>query len=60
MSQIPERPVVPNVNDVKPSDRFVDLWKVKSIQKLIPKSGFSEIPNDLYCPSLKTKVKNMV
>ena len=58
--QISEGPVVPNVNDVKPSDRFVDLWKAKSIQQLIPKSGFSEMPYDLYCPSLKTKVKNRV
>ena len=58
--QIPEGPVVPNVNDVKPGDRFVGLWKAKSIQQLIPKSGFSEMPYDLYCPSLKTKVKNRV
>ena len=58
--QIPEGPVVPNVTDVKPSDRFVDLWKVKSVEQLIPKSGFSEMPYDLYCPSLKTKVKNRV
>ena len=58
--QIPEGPVVPNVNDVKPSDRFVDLWKAKSVQQLIPKSGFGEIPYDLYYPSLKTKVKNRV
>ena len=60
MRQISEGPVVPNVNDVKPSDRFVDLWKAKSIQQLIPKSGFSEMPYDLYCPSLKTKVRNRV
>ena len=30
------------------------------IQQLIPNSGFSQMSYDLYCPSLKVKVKNRV
>ena len=52
--------VVPSVSDVKASDRFVDLWKRIGIQQLIPNSGFTQIPYDLYCPSLRAKVKNRV
>ena len=58
--QIPEEPAVPSVSDVKASDCFVDLWKRIDIQQLIPNSGFSQMPYDLYCLSLKAKVKNMV
>ena len=58
--QISEGPVVPGVRDVKASDRFVDLQKLIGIQQLIPNSGFSQIPYDLYCPSLRAKVKNRI
>ena len=60
VEQIPEGPAVPSVSDVKASDRFFDLWKRIGIQQLIPNSGFSQMPYDLYCPSLKAKVKNRV
>ena len=52
--QIPEGPDVPSVSDVKASDCFVDLWKYIDIQQLIPNSGFSQMPYDLYC--IKAKV----
>ena len=55
MRQILEGPVVLSVSDVKASDRFVDLRKRIGIQQLIPNSGFSQMPYDLYCPSLKSK-----
>ena len=57
MRQNPEGPAVPNVSDVKVSDHFDDLWKRIGIQQLIPSSGFSQMPYDLYC---KAKKKNMV
>ena len=60
MRQIHEEPAAPSVSDVKASDRFVDLWKRIGIQQLIPDSGFTQIPYDLYCPSLRAKVKNRV
>ena len=60
MRQFPEGPAVPSVSDVKASDSFVDLWKRMGIQQLIPNSGFSQMPYDLYCPSLKAKVKSRV
>ena len=60
MRQIPEGPVIPSVSDVKASDRFVDPWKRIGIQQLIPNSGFSQMPYDLYCPSPKAKVRNRV
>ena len=47
--QNPEGPTVPNVGDVKVSDHFDDLWKRIGIQQLIPSSGFSQMPYDLYC-----------
>ena len=58
--QFPERPAVPSVSNVKASDCFVDLWKRMDIQQLIPNSGFSQMPYELYSPSLKAKVKNRV
>ena len=60
MRQITEGPVFPSVSDVKTSDRFVDPCKHIGIQQLIPNSGFSQTPYDLYCASLKGKVKNRV
>ena len=60
MRQIYERPAVSSVSDVKANDRFVDLWKRIGIQQLIPNSGFSQMPYDFYCTSLKAKVKNRV
>ena len=60
MRQIYERPAVPSVSDVKANDRFVDLWKRIGIQQLIPNSGFSQMPYDLYCLSLRAKVKKRV
>ena len=60
MRQISEEKVVPSVSDVKASDRFVDLWKRIGIQQLIPNSGFTQMPCDLHCPSLRAKVKNKV
>ena len=56
--QIPEGPAVPSVSDVKASDHVDNLWKRIGIQELIPNSGFNQISHDLYCPSLKAKVKN--
>ena len=58
--KIPEGPAVPSVSDVKASDRFVDIWKHIGIHQLNPNSGFSQMPYDLYCPSLKANVKNRV
>ena len=58
--QIPQGSAALSVSDVKASDSFIDLWKRIGIQQLIPNSGFSQMPYDLYCPSLKVKVKNMV
>ena len=58
--QIPEGRTLPCVSDVKASDGFVDFWKRIGIQQLIPNSGFSRMPYDLYCPSLKAKVRNVV
>ena len=58
--QIPEGSSVPSVSDVKASDRLVDLWKRIGIQQHIPNPVFSQMPYDLYCPSLKAKVKNKV
>ena len=60
MRQIPERPAVSSVSDVKASDRFVKLWKRIGIQQLISNSGFIQMPDDLHCPSLKAKVKKRV
>ena len=58
--QISEKPVVSRVSDVKASDRFLDLCKYIGIQQLILNSGFSQMSYDLYCASLRTKVKNRV
>ena len=58
--QIPEGPAIPSLSDIKASDHYFDLWKCIGIQQLIPNSGFSQMPYDLYCESLKAKVKNGV
>ena len=58
--QILEGPAVPRVSYVKASDRFIDLWTRIGIQQLISNSGFSQMPYDLYCSSLRAKVKNKV
>ena len=60
MRQIYERPAVPSFSDVKASDRFVDLWKSIGILQFIPNSGFSQMPYDLYCLSLRAKAKKRV
>ena len=60
MRQILVEPAVPSVNTVKASDHFFDLWKHVGIQQLIPNSRFSQMPYDLYCQSLKPKVKKSI
>ena len=45
---------------LKASDNFVDPWKRKGIQQLIPNSRFSQMLCDLHCPSLIPKVKNRI
>ena len=60
MRQIPEGPGVLSVSDAKTIDRFVELWKPLGIQQFIPNYRFSEMLHDLYCLSLKAKVKNRV
>ena len=50
-------PIVPSANQSKPSDRFPDLWKRNSINQLIPQNRYKNIPHNMCCPSVKSKVK---
>ena len=58
--QIAGGPTVPSTTDVKASDQFANLWKAISINGLIPKSKFKEMPYDSYCPSVKGLVQKRV
>ena len=60
MRQIPEGPGVPSASNVKAKHRFLDLGKRIGIQQLIPNAVFSQMLYNLYCLSLKSKVKNRV
>ena len=41
---------VPKPKDVKPTEKFPDLWKCVAIQPLNLKTGYAEILYDMYCP----------
>ena len=53
-------PIVPSANQSKPSDRFPDLSKRNSIKQLIPQNRYKNISYDMYCPSVKSKMKDRV
>ena len=51
---------MPSVNDVRPTDRFLGLWKRKVVNPLVPNSKYSALPYESYCPFVKTKVTKRV
>ena len=51
---------VPKPRDVKPSDKFPDLWKRMPIQSLISKTGYPETPYDLYCPTIQKNIDKRI
>ena len=50
------RLIVPKPQDVKSSDRFFRTYG-NDIQQLIPWSGYTKIPYDIYCPSVQKDLK---
>ena len=53
---LPSPVPVPNPRDVKPSDKFPDLWERMAIKSLIPKTGYPEIPYDMYCLTIQKNI----
>ena len=51
---------VPSVNDARPTDCFLGLWKRNIVDPLVPNSRYSALTYDSYCPSVKTKVTKRV
>lgn len=51
---------VPKPKDVKPTDIFPDLWKSMAIELLIPKTGYAEIPYDMYCPTIQKDIAKRI
>ena len=49
-----------SVNDARPTDRFLGLWKHNIVDPLVPNSKYSTLPCDSYCPCVKTKVTKRV
>ena len=58
--QLDQGPEVSSVNDAKPTNRFLGLWKRNIVDALVPNSKYSALPYDSYCPSVKTKVTKRV
>ena len=58
--QDPGGPTVPLPNQIKSSDHFPDLWKRIAINNLLPKSQYEFFPYDMYCPSIKSNIKDRV
>ena len=44
---------VPKPKDFKTTDKLPDLWKRMAIQSLISETGYTEIPFDMYCPTVQ-------
>ena len=47
---------VPKPKDLKTIDKFPDLWKWITIQSLIPEIGYTEIPFDMYSPTIQIDI----
>ena len=46
--------------NVKPTDKFPDLWKPMVIQPLIPKAGYAEIPYNVYYPAIQKNIAKTI
>ena len=53
-------PEVPSVDDARPTDRFLGLWKRNIVDQLVPNSKYSALPYDSYCPSVEMQVTKRV
>ena len=51
---------LPKPKDVKPTDKLPDLWKRMAIQPLVPKTGYSDIPYDMYCPTIQKYIAKRI
>ena len=58
--QDPEGPTVPPVSQVKTTDRYADLWHRIAVNNLVPLNDYETLPLDMYCPSVKSAVKQRV
>ena len=50
-----DSPAVSKVNDTKPSERFLYLWRCRAVNSLVPESEFTALSYYSYCSSLKKK-----
>ena len=46
---------VSKVNDTRPSERFLDLWRYRVVNSLVPEIAFTALLYYSYCASLKKK-----
>ena len=51
---------VPRPKDVKLIDKLHDLWQRMVIQPLIPKTGYPEIPYEMYCPTIQNDIAKRI
>ena len=58
--QDPGGPTVPPVSQVKTTDRYADLWQRIAVNNLVPLNDYETLPYDMYCPSVKSAVKQRV
>ena len=58
--QDPGGPTVPPVSQVKTTDRYADLWHRIAVNNLVPLNDYETLPLDMYCPSVKSAVKQRV
>ena len=53
-------PTVPPVSQVKTTDHYAGLWQRIAISNLVPMHNHQILPYDMYCPSVKSTVKQRV
>ena len=51
---------MPSINDARPTDHFLYLWKRNIVDTLVPNSKHSALPYDSYYPSPKTNVTKCI
>ena len=58
--QDPGDPTVPPVSQVGTTDRYADLWQRIVVNNLVPLNDYEILPYDMYCPRVKSAVKQRV
>ena len=56
----PGSPTVPPVSQVKTTDLYADLWQRIAVTNLVPLTDYKILPYDMYCPSVRSAVKQRV